>query len=407
MTTMDMRLPDVGEGITEVEIVEWAVKPGDLIRADDLLAVVMTDKASVEIPSSVTGRVLDLACAEGENLAVGAVLARFENDMGDSSSAPGAGAMPVGTETSAPSQEAEPDRTTGVISPAQRRTEPLASPFVRARARTLGQDLSGIDGTGPEGRITEDDLEVAFAGPKVEAGAQTTPPDRIDKIAISGIRRRISERLTQAALVPQFTLVEEVDVTELENLRARMNEDRADRPRLTVLPFLIAALARAVASHPEMNAHFDPEASVISRFSSFHAGIATMTANGLMVPVLRQAEALSLRACAAQIDELAELARTGKARRDQLAGSTLTISSLGPLGGIMTTPILNLPEVVIIGVNKITTRPLWDGSQFLPRQVMNLSSSFDHRVIDGANAARFVQTLKRLIESPGLIFLDQ
>jgi 2-oxoisovalerate dehydrogenase E2 component (dihydrolipoyl transacylase) len=287
--------------------------------------------------------------------------------------------------------------------------KPLASPAVRLRAREAGVDLRQIPGTGPAGRITHEDLDAVFArGP---GSARAPGPQKltaVDDIKMVGLRRRIAEKMSIAnARIPHITYVEEIDVTALEELRATLNNDkRHDRLRLTLLPFLMRAMVRAIAEQPKLNALFDDEAGVLHQHAGVHIGIAAQTPAGLLVPVVRHAEALDLWGCAAELNRLAEAAKQGTATRDELTGSTITITSLGAMGGVVTTPIINHPEVAIIGVNKMMMRPVWDGAAFVPRKLMNLSSSFDHRVVDGFDAALFVQRIKTLLETPALIFME-
>ncbi len=400
MATGNIRVPDVGEGVAEVELVEWHVKPGDRVREDDVLAAVMTDKATVEIPSLWSGTVVSLGGALGQRLAVGTVLVTIERD-GD---APGP--APVATTAVSMAPPAAPVAQPAPLPPAPPAPEgqaPLAAPSVRARARRAGVDLRQVRGSGPAGRVLDADLDAYLS-----AGRAPTPVrrDGTEEIRVIGLRRKIAERMAAAATIPHITLVEEVEVGALEDLRAAMNADRGRRPKLTLLPFVAAALCRALPDHPQMNAHYDHAAGMIVRHRAVHLGIATQTEGGLMVPVLRHAESRGLFATAAEIVRLAEAARSGKATREELAGSTITVSSLGPLGGIASTPILNAPEVAILGINKVAVRPVWDGSGFAPRRMMNLSASFDHRVFDGWDAARFVQRLKALLEMPALIFME-
>ncbi|MGG5812205.1 dihydrolipoamide acetyltransferase family protein, partial [Falsiroseomonas sp. CW058] len=285
---------------------------------------------------------------------------------------------------------------------------PLASPAVRARARDLGLDLRAVRGTGPDGQVLHADLDALLRGgarPTVRAEAEG-----VEEVPVTGLRRRIAERMAEATRrIAHFSYVEEVDVTALEALREALNAEGAAQgsPRLTPLPFLVLAVARAVADVPQVNAHYDDAAQVIRRHRAVHVGIATQAPGGLMVPVLRHAEARGLRDCAAEIRRLAEAARGGSATRDELGGSTITVTSLGALGGIASTPVVNPPEVAIIGANRIAVRPVWqDGTGFVPRRMMNLSSSFDHRVVDGHDAAAFVRRVRTLLETPALIFLD-
>ncbi|MCA1405897.1 2-oxo acid dehydrogenase subunit E2 [Ensifer sp. IC3342] len=420
-----LKMPDVGEGVAEAELVEWHVKLGDPVREDMVLAAVMTDKATVEIPSPVSGKVLWLGAEVGDTVAVKAPLVRIETatEAGEPppDSIPQALAEDVFEEPvavsapPAPKAPPKPERIETRAAPAAREApdvskKPLASPAVRLRAKDSGVDLRQVIGTGPAGRITHDDLDLFLS-----RGAQPAPAvigllrkTAVEEIKVTGLRRRIAEKMTlSTSRIPHITYVEEMDMTALEDLRATMNRDRKpDQPKLTVLPFLMRALVRTIAEQPGVNATFDDGAGVIHRHAAVHIGIATQTPAGLTVPVVRHAEARGIWDCAAELNRLADAARTGTATRDELTGSTITISSLGALGGIASTPVINHPEVAIVGVNKIAIRPVWDGTQFVPRKIMNLSSSFDHRVIDGWDAATFVQRLKTLLETPALIFVE-
>jgi 2-oxoisovalerate dehydrogenase E2 component (dihydrolipoyl transacylase) len=434
MGVVTVKLPDVGEGIAEAELVEWSVKLGDPVREDQILASVMTDKATVEIPSPVEGKVIWLGGEIGQQLAIGSNLIKIEVEgAGEASDGPtqsridvdaGDDALPeiqadppapltappkeVSAAPAIPVRSPAPARPTaqpeGPIRPAGEK--PLASPSVRQRAMSAGIDLRRVAGTGPAGRITHDDVDHFLAG------SHASPPRQADEVRenkVIGLRRKIAERMSNAKRrIPHITIVEEIDVTALEALREQLNSERsAGRPKLTVLPFLMAAMVRAIQEHPGLNAHFDDENDVIREFSAVHIGIATQTKGGLMVPVVRHSEHLSLWESASELARLAEASRNGTASRDELSGSTITISSLGPLGAIATTPIINHPEVAIVGVNRMEVRPKWDGSEFVPRKMMNLSSSFDHRVIDGWDAAVFVKRLKTLLETPALIFVEK
>ena len=419
-------MPVVGEGVAEAELVEWHVKPGDPVREDMILAAVMTDKATVEIPSPVNGTVLWLGAEIGDTVAVKAPLVRIEI-AGEGTEAPATEEKPAAkaeekpapkTEAPAatPSQPAKVEAKTaapaknGVHVSSERLEKALASPAVRLRARESGVDLRQVTGTGPAGRITHDDLDqfLARGAQPVAVPAGLVRKTAIDEIKVTGLRRRIAEKMTlSTSRIPHITYVEEVDMTALEDLRTMMNRDRKpDQPKLTILPYLMRALVRAIADLPGVNSTFDDGAGIINRHHAVHIGIATQTPAGLTVPVVRHAEARGIWDCAVELNRLAEAARTGTATRDELTGSTITISSLGALGGIVTTPVINHPEVAIVGVNKLAVRPVWDGAQFVPRKIMNLSSSFDHRVIDGWDAATFVQRLKALLETPALIFVE-
>jgi 2-oxoisovalerate dehydrogenase E2 component (dihydrolipoyl transacylase) len=433
-----IRLPDVGEGIAEAELVEWHVKVGDLVRADTTLAAVMTDKATVEIPSPVDGEIIWLGAEIGDKVAVGSDLVRLK--LPDERS-PANAALPqppaAAAEAAKPAPAVKPRAaadsenrgTTPVMfptrgprpaQPAEPRpapraaaragaVRPIASPAVRLRAREAGIDLRQVLGTGPAGRITHEDLD-AFAArdPRVVRSQALQPKSAVEDVKLVGLRRRIAEQMAVAhARIPHITYVEEVDVTALEELRETLNQRKSkEQPRLTLLPFLMRAMVLAIAKQPRLNALFDDETGVIHQHAGVHIGVATQTLTGLLVPVVRHVESLDLRGCAAEVARLAEAARTGVATREELSGSTITITSLGAMGGVVSTPIINYPEVAIVGVNKIMMRPVWDGSGFIPRKMMNLSSSFDHRVIDGWDAATFVQYIKTLLETPALIFLN-
>jgi 2-oxoisovalerate dehydrogenase E2 component (dihydrolipoyl transacylase) len=423
-----IKLPDVGEGVAEAELVEWHVEVGQSVLEDQLLAAVMTDKATVEIPSPVAGTVVALGAEVGGVVAVGAELVRLEvagEGNEEVVAAPREAAMPAErpaaplTKTApAPPAPTEPATPTTPSAPASRAPigpprppgeKPLASPAVRRRARDAGVDLRQVRGTGPAGRIGHDDLDAFLRGTsKAVASTARAANTDVETVRIIGLRRRIAQKMAESTRrVAHFSYVEEVDVTALEELRATLNaENRPDRPRLTLMPFLMKALVKAVADFPEMNALYDDEAETLERHGGVHIGIATQTPAGLMVPVVRHCEARGLWDCAAEVQRLAEAAREGRATRAELSGSTITITSLGALGGIVTTPVINRPEVAIIGVNKEVIRPVWQGAQFVPRTMMNLSSSFDHRVIDGYVAARFVQRIKGLIEAPATIFME-
>jgi len=412
-----IKLPDVGEGVAEAELVEWHVEVGQSVLEDQVLAAVMTDKATVEIPSPVAGKVLALGAEVGGVLAVGAELVRLEvAGEGDSevaaapreASPPAAPKPPVAMPTPAPERETPIATTRAPLGPPRTAGEkPLASPAVRRRARDAGIDLRQVRGTGPAGRIGHEDLDAFLRGASgpAQAGARSANTD-VETVKVIGLRRRIAQKMADSKRrVAHFSYVEEVDVTALEELRASLNK-QADRVRLTLMPFLMLALVKAVAEFPDMNALYDDEAETIERHGGVHIGVATQTPAGLMVPVVRHCEARDLWDCAAEVRRLADAARENRASRTELSGSTITITSLGALGGIVTTPVVNRPEVAIIGVNKQVVRPVWQESQFVPRTMMNLSSSFDHRVIDGYVAASFVQRIKQLLETPATIFME-
>lgn len=422
-----LTMPDVGEGVAEAELVEWNVKPGDIVHEDMVLAAVMTDKATVEIPSPVAGVVTWLAVTVGNTVPVKAPLVRIETDAAAAAvvlngSVPEAEAptqMPEAeapadmTDTPPPVETQPAARPAGKAPPtpaAELHHKPLASPAVRQRADDLDIDLTKVKGTGPDGHVTHADLDgfLTVRG-RPERPETIVPHDSaVEEVKVTGLRRKIAEKMVlSASRIPHITYVEEIDVTDLEDLRATMNGNRrSGQPKLTILPFLMRALVKAVADHPGMNATFDDDKGIVSHYEAVHIGIATQTPAGLTVPVVRHTETLGLWDCAEEVARVAEAARTGTAHREELMGSTITISSLGALGGVVSTPIINHPEVAIIGVNKIVTRPVWDGTRFVPRKMMNLSSSFDHRVVDGWDAAVFIQAVKALLEKPALIFIE-
>jgi 2-oxoisovalerate dehydrogenase E2 component (dihydrolipoyl transacylase) len=388
MSDYAVKLPDVGEGVAEAELVSWLVAVGDTVTPDSALAEVMTDKATVEISSPVTGVVAALHGEPGDILAVGAPLVTVAID----------GSEPPRFE---PQPQAVPI-SSPPVTPQRQATKALAAPAVRARALALGLDLAAVRGTGPDGRVVHADLDS-----HISSGARPREPDpsgvRVE--AVRGLRRRIAEQVTSSwTQIPHITYVEGIDVTELEAFRMQHNMGITDEAeRVSLLAMVVRAIVVAVSEHPQFNAHFDSAAQSLSIFENLHVGIATQTERGLMVPVIHQAEALEVAEIAAEIARVSTLARDGAATVNDLNGSTITVTSLGALGGITTTPIINQPEVAIIGVNKIETRPVWVDDSWAPRSVMNLSSSFDHRVIDGWDAARFIQRIKALLETPALL----
>ncbi|WP_338473591.1 dihydrolipoamide acetyltransferase family protein [Pseudomonas sp. MS646] len=425
MGTHVIKMPDIGEGIAEVELSVWHVKVGDLVVEDQVLADVMTDKAMVDIPSPVHGRVIALGGEPGEVMAVGSELIRIEVE--------GAGnlkesAQPAAEVQAAKPAPAPPPEPVAAAQPATQKPaaprpaaqapvarepneRPLASPAVRKHALDLGIQLRLVQGSGPAGRVLHEDLEAYLAqGPSTQAKGGSGYAERHDEqqIPVIGMRRKIAQRMQEATQrAAHFSYVEEVDVTALEELRVHLNEKHgASRGKLTLLPFLLRALVVALRDFPQMNARYDDEAQVIHRSGAVHVGVATQSDVGLMVPVVRHAEARSLWDSAAEISRLATAARNGKASRDELSGSTITLTSLGALGGIVSTPVLNLPEVAIVGVNKIVERPMVIKGQIVVRKMMNLSSSFDHRVVDGMDAAQFIQALRGLLEQPATLFVD-
>ena len=415
MTVTIIRMPDIGEGIAEVEIVDWRVKVGDQVAEDQTLCDVMTDKAAVEVPSPVAGRVLELGGEIGQVMAVGSMLIRIDSRAeGAPAEVPTEAPAQAPAEAPAPAAESAP-RPPAAASPSAAPSA-LAAPAVRERARALGIDLAQLKGSGPDGRVVHADLDAATAAPTSSSHASTTPRASAHtagtrEIRLVGLRRAIAQKMQQSKRsIPHFTYVEEVDVTEMLALRDELNRQHAvSRGELSPLALAIRAIVRAVAGFPQVNGRFDDEAGVLTLHDAVHLGVATQTDNGLMVPVLRQAQTLDLWECTAAIAQLAARARTGTATREDLTGSTLTVTSLGKLGGIVSTPVINHPEVAIVGINRIVARPmvsdLRHGTVQI-RQMMNLSSSFDHRVVDGAVAAAYIQRVRQLLETPATLFID-
>ncbi|GAN00062.1 dihydrolipoamide acyltransferase component [alpha proteobacterium U9-1i] len=486
------KLPDVGEGTAEAEIVAWHVRVGDIVKEDAPLVDVMTDKATVEMTSPVSGKIVSLTGEPGEMAPVGSAIAVFEVDAeeGASASSPvnggggasaardGGGTAPQAAETvahrplSQPASRADSSPVNGgaekpriraqagsVMSEAsvqaaiqgaaskpvsvptgampsgstpkaaepkqqqavakRENTEPTvremgqaqASPAVRARAQKLGIDLSTIRGSGADGRITHEDLDTVLVPVSGSRMSSTALAERngIEPVKVIGLRRKIAEKMQDAKRrIPHFAYVEECDLTELEDLRAHLNATRrADQPKLTVLPFLMRALVMCLPDFPQINARFDDDNGVVYRHEGVDIGIATQTDNGLIVPVVRHVEARDIWGCAAEVSRLAAAVRSNTAGKDELSGSTITITSLGALGGIVTTPVINHPEVAIIGVNKLVERPMVKNGQIVVRKMMNLSSSFDHRVVDGYDAAAFIQRVKGMVEHPASLFIDR
>jgi 2-oxoisovalerate dehydrogenase E2 component (dihydrolipoyl transacylase) len=444
-----IKMPDLGEGIAEVEVVAWHVQPGDTVKEDQVLADVMTDKATVEIPSPVAGVITSLGGTVGQALAVGAELIRLEvegagnysgekakqepaksaaaiapaEEVGDpqleavahAEAAHGASAKAAAP--AAPPPKAPAPQSRGYQNgPTPMRAEgekPLAAPAVRQRAWDLGIELQFVHGTGPGGRITHADLDAHVAGRRgaaQAAGRDERYAKREGEHAapVIGLRRKIAEKMQEAKRnIPHFTYVEEVDVTELEALRTQLNARYgAERGKLTFLPLFMRAVVLALRQYPMMNARYDDANNLLTQYDGVHLGIAAQTEAGLMVPVVRHAETLDPWAAAAEVARLADAARAGRATREELSGSTITITSLGPLGGIVTTPVLNRPEVAIIGPNRIVDRPVIKDGAMVARKMMNLSSSFDHRVIDGQVAAKFIQAIRSYLETPATIFVE-
>jgi 2-oxoisovalerate dehydrogenase E2 component (dihydrolipoyl transacylase) len=466
------KLPDVGEGTAEAEIVAWHVRVGDMVKEDAPLVDVMTDKATVEMTAPVSGKIVSLTGEPGEMAPVGSAIAVFEVEAEEGASAappsppavaPPPPAVAPQANGAAPASEPKPriraqagsvwseetvqaaiqsgaskvsvpksampsgtaPKPTPKPAPAQQAvakrdaSEPTvremgqaqASPAVRARAQKLGIDLSTIRGTGADGRVTHEDLDTVLVPVSGARMSSTALAERngIEPVKVIGLRRKIAEKMQDAKRrIPHFAYVEECDLTELEDLRAHLNATRrADQPKLTVLPFLMRALVMCLPDFPQINARFDDDNGVVYRHESVDIGVATQTDNGLIVPVVRHVEARDIWNCAAEVSRLAAAVRSNTAGKDELSGSTITITSLGALGGIVTTPVINHPEVAIIGVNKLVERPMVRNSQIVVRKMMNLSSSFDHRVVDGYDAAAFIQRVKGMLEHPASLFIDR
>jgi len=467
------KLPDVGEGTAEAEIVAWHVRVGDVVKEDAPLVDVMTDKATVEMTSPVAGKIVSLNGEPGDMAPVGGAIVVFETEgegedepaaappppppppkqeakappapqangaatpkpkikaqagatwsedqvqAAMQGSAPKATAVPAAAMPGAAAPKAKPAPTQAVAKPAARDasvhewSQAQASPAVRARAQKLGIDLGQVRGTGPDGRITHEDLDAvlvpAVGAHRSSGGSVLAERNGIEPVKVIGLRRKIAEKMQDAKRrIPHFAYVEEADLTELEELRAHLNATkRNDQPKLTMLPFLMRALVLALPDFPQINARYDDEQGVVYRHENVDIGIATQTDNGLIVPVVRHVEALDVWSAALEVSRLANAVRNNSAGKDELSGSTITITSLGALGGIVTTPVINHPEVAIIGVNKLVERPVVKNGQIVVRKMMNLSSSFDHRVVDGYDAAAFIQRVKGLLEHPAALFIER
>jgi 2-oxoisovalerate dehydrogenase E2 component (dihydrolipoyl transacylase) len=404
MSRYVFKMPDLGEGTVTAEVVEWKVKVGDTVKEDQIIAEVMTDKAAVEIPAPVSGRVVSLTGAPGDMVAVGAELIAFETGQSAQEPAAARVAAPAAAAPAVKPAPAAGDQDFGAT------TRVMASPATRRKAQDAGVDLARVSGTGAGGRISARDLDAVIAGKSTPAArpALRAAREGTDEIKIIGVRRVIAERMSAAKRnIPHFAYVEEVDVTELEALRQHLNFRLGKgAPSLTYLPFLVAALVRVLEGFPQCNAVHDAERNVIVRHRAVHVGIATQTPDGLKVPVVRHAEARALADLAAEIRRVSEAARSNKSTREELIGSTITVTSLGRLGGIASTPVINAPEVAIIGVNKAVLRPIVLDGAIAVRRIMNLSSSFDHRFVDGFDAAAMIQALKERLEHPATIFIQ-
>ncbi len=425
MALFTFKLPDIGEGISEAEIVGWHVKVGDRVEEDQPIADMMTDKATVEMESPVAGTVVRLAGEPGDQVPIGAMLVEIEVE-GEVAAAPPPSEETIEAETpgeamvegaAAPSAQPaptpEPD-SAPTSAPAQQpvaaavKDQPiLASPAVRARAKELGIDLGQVKPSGDHIRHADLDAYLLYGAGQGYAPAGRSARRADEEVKVIGMRRRIAENMAASKRhIPHFTYVEEIDVTALEELREQLNAGRGERPKLTMLPLLIVAICKAIPDFPMLNARYDDEAGVVTRHGSVHLGMATQTDAGLMVPVIRDAQDRNVWQLASEIRRLAEAARSGKAKSEELSGSTLTLTSLGPLGGVATTPVINRPEVAIIGPNRVVERPVFRGKEVVAAKLMNLSISCDHRVVDGWDAASFVQAVRKLLEAPAFLFVD-
>jgi 2-oxoisovalerate dehydrogenase E2 component (dihydrolipoyl transacylase) len=424
MAKFVFKLPDIGEGIAEAEIVAWHIKVGDRIEEDQPIADMMTDKATVEMESPVSGTVVAVAGEAGDVVSIGSMLVEIETDAAESEDVNATKAVkPEKMPSEAVTAPAEPppvsdkaeieivsekaseeQKNQAVLADAQKVT---ASPAVRARAKALGVDLAAVKAVGGHVRHADLDAFLSYgAGQGYRApGASVKRADEVVKVI--GMRRRIAENMAASKRhIPHFSYVEEFDVTAMEAMRADLNANRGNRPKLTMLPFLIVAICKTLPDFPMINARYDDEAGIVTRHGAVHLGMATQTDAGLMVPVIRDAQDMNVWQLASEITRLANAARDGTAKSEELSGSTLSVTSLGPLGGIATTPVINRPEVAIIGPNKIVERPMFVGDAIEARKLMNLSISCDHRVVDGWDAASYVQALKKLVETPVLLFAD-
>ena len=429
MALFTFKLPDIGEGISEAEIVGWHIQVGDRVEEDQPIADMMTDKATVEMESPVAGVVVRLAGEPGDQVPIGSMLVEIEVE-GDVAAAPSPAdetlnaqtpVEPVIAEAAAPDGSGAPAKAGaqgGQVPPLDPGLLPsqehevlgqpiLASPAVRARAKELGVDLSQVKPAADRVRHADLDAYLLYGAGQGYAPAGRSAKRADETVKVIGMRRRIAENMAASKRhIPHFTYVEEIDVTALEELRAQLNAGRGERPKLTMLPLLIVAICKALPDFPMLNARYDDEAGVVTRHGSVHLGLATQTDAGLMVPVVRDAQDRNIWQLASEIRRLADAARSGKAKSEELSGSTLTLTSLGPLGGVATTPVINRPEVAIIGPNRVIERPVFRGKEVVAAKLMNLSISCDHRVVDGWDAASFVQAVRKLLEAPAFLFVD-
>jgi len=419
MSEYVFKLPDLGEGTVESEIGEWNIKVGDDVAEEAVVGTMMTDKAAVELQSPVSGKVVSLAGEPGDMVAVGAPLVVFETDgnaavtksVDDAAAAElSAGASEVELPAGAASSRDPAIADVNEVTAAPRNDKVITSPAIRRRAKEAGIDLSGVPGSGTGGRILRSDFD-DFLKSRI-TGKKETPatglPAKTTEIKVIGLRRVIAERMAEANReIPHFSYVEEIDITELEALRQHLNSAKTDKSdRLTLLPFLGLALVRALGDFPQCNTTYDKDRNMLLRHDAVHLGIATQTPDGLKVPVVKHAERRSVDDLAFEIRRVSEAARNNTAKKDELSGSTITITSLGKLGGIASTPIINSPEVSIIGVNRAIERPMVVNGQVAVRLMMNLSSSFDHRFVDGYDAAAMIQQIREMLEHPAMIFIQ-
>ncbi len=407
MSEYIFKLPDMGEGMVESEIGEWFIKVGEQVTEEDIVGSMMTDKAAVELSSPVSGKVIKLAGEPGDMVAVGAALVIFETDDVIGPSGPiAAEAAPtnvavreesVGGPSGPIAAEAAPTNQTRV----------MTSPAIRRRAKEAGVDLTTVVGTGPGGRVSRQDFDAHLAGHPPSTAVTKFAPAVDKEIKVIGLRRIIAERMTKATQeVPHFTYVEEIDITEVEALRKHLNDKNADKSqRLTPLPFLGLALIRALREFPQCNATYNKDRNVIVQHGAVHLGVATQTPDGLKVPVVRNADRMTVHELASEIRRVSDAARNNSITKSELSGSTITITSLGKLGGIVSTPVINMPEVGIIGVNRAIEKPVVLNGQITVRTMMNLSSSFDHRFVDGYDAAAMIQRIREQLEHPATIFI--
>lgn len=406
MSEYKFKMPDIGEGVVEAEITAWHINVGEFVEEDAPVADAMTDKATVELTAPVSGTVISVGCAEGEIMAIGGDLVVFQTD-GDAPAPEKEKPKPtIKKEKTKPIKAPAPNVTTPVIAHAG--AKPLASPAVRKAAMDKGIDLTQVTPSGKAGQITHEDLHTFKThGPSVTTSIYAQKTGHTE-VKVLGMRRIISERMSASKKhIPHFSYVESIDMTTLENLRAHLNKTRKDdQPKLTLIPFFMRALVKGLALWPQCNATFDDKAGIITQYHGVHIGMAAQTPNGLMVPVLRHAESLDIWQMASEISRLGNAAKSGTIAASELSGGSITLTSLGLLGGVVTTPVINRPEVGIIGPNKIIETPVVKDGQITIRKMMNISSSFDHRVVDGLHAAELIQHIKGLLEHPASLFLD-